>query len=44
VEQAIEVALETGCSVHGSQEGVSRKEILEFIKKVLINNVVDIDY
>jgi hypothetical protein len=40
VEQAIDAALETGCRVHGSQEGVTRKEILEFIKKVLINNVI----
>lgn len=34
VEEAIEVALETGCRVHGSQEGVTKKEILEFVKKV----------
>lgn len=34
VEEAIEVALETGCRVHGSQEGVTKKEILEFVKKI----------
>ena len=34
VDQAIEVALETGSRVYGSQEGVSRKEVLEFVKKV----------
>jgi hypothetical protein len=34
VEQAIEVALETSCRVHGSQEGVTKKEILEFVKKI----------
>ena len=41
MEQAIEVALETGCRIHSSQEGVTRKEILEFVKKVLyFNNVL----
>ena len=34
VEEAIELALETGCRVHGSQEGVTKKEILQFVKKV----------
>ena len=34
VEEAIEIALETSCRVHGSQEGVTKKEILQFVKKV----------
>ena len=34
MEEAIEIALETSCRVHGSQEGVTKKEILQFVKKV----------
>ena len=34
MEEAIELALETSCRVHGSQEGVTKKEILEFVKVV----------
>lgn len=34
VEEAIEIALETSCRVHGSQEGVTKKEILQFVKKI----------
>ena len=34
MEEAIKIALGTSCRVHGSQEGVTKKEILEFVKKV----------
>lgn len=34
LEEAIEIALATGCKVHGFQEGVTKKDVLEFVKKV----------
>ena len=34
MDEAIEIALTTGCRIYGSQEGVSKKDILEFVKKV----------